>query len=164
MENFRHEVTSLRRYMWTRIVRRLICPGVERQKLQALTTRQTSALRQHDPFEPARKRRRFAELRQLLPLDDERFLRGVLCEIGVAQHCKRTGEGHVLKTDHEFAKGFASCLWSAIRISRAADDFVNVFHLKLASINKSQNQANSLPVSLRWATKIHPQITQKKSA
>src|SRR5215218_10433845 len=98
--------------MWSRIVRRSISSCVERQKPQALATRQATALRQHDSLEPTGKRRRLAQLLQLLPRGHERFLRGVLCEIGVAQDGKRTGECHVLKTDHEFTKGFASCLWS----------------------------------------------------
>src|SRR5215211_4331903 len=140
LQNFCNQVAFFRRRMWSGIVSGFIYAGLERNNLQALAARQTIALRQHDPFEPAGKRRWLAKLRQLLPRNDERFLRSVLCKISVAQHRECTGEGHVLKADHELAKGFASCLWSVIWIRRAPDNIVNVFHLKLASTNKSQNQ------------------------
>jgi hypothetical protein len=115
--------------MRARIPGGLINARIEWHHLQTLATRQTIALRQEDPLEPAGKRGRLAQLRQLLPRDDERFLRGVLREAGVAQHGKRTSERHVLKADHKLAKGFASCLWSVTRISRATNDIVNVFHV-----------------------------------
>jgi hypothetical protein len=114
--------------MWSGIVGKLIDAGLERQDLQSLATRQTIALRQDDSLEPTGKRRGLAQLRHLLPGNDESLLRGVLREIGITQHGKRTSERHVLKADHKLAKGFASCLWSVIRISRAANDIVNVFH------------------------------------
>jgi hypothetical protein len=96
--------------------------------LQPLATGQSIALRQDNAFEPTRKRRRLTKLRELLPGNNESFLRRILREIDVAQHGKRTSERHVLKADHKLAKGLASCLWRVTRISRATNDIVNVFH------------------------------------
>lgn len=114
--------------MWSRLIRRRVNSGFERQNLQTLATRQTIALREHDALEPTRERRRFAKLRELLPGHDECFLRRVLRQVDVAQHGKRAAEGHVLKANYEFAKRFASRRWRTTRIRRPADNTLDVFH------------------------------------
>ena len=112
----------------TRVLARHLLPNLL-PPVAALATQQAVALGQDDAFEPTRKRGRLTKLRKFFPGDNERFLRGVLRKVGVAQHGKRATEGHVLKANHQFAKGLTSRRGRTIRVSRPKYDLVDVFHL-----------------------------------
>ena len=68
------------------LVRRHLRHQVQRDGVQALAARQPVALRQHYPLEPSREGFGLAQLVQVAPCGDERFLGGVLGQMKVAQH------------------------------------------------------------------------------
>src|SRR5215813_8154886 len=117
--------------MWSRIVGHGSNSFFQWQHLQASGPRQTVALRVDDPLEPSRKRCRLTKLRQFLPGHNECFLSNILREIGVAQYGKRTTEGHVLKANHQFAKGFASDAWGAVEVCCPKHDLGCIIHLNV---------------------------------
>jgi len=90
--------------LWAGIGCWIFVADVQRHDLQPFYACESITLAQHNALEPAGKSLRFAKLIELLPGQNKRFLSNVFSKISIAEHRKRTGKSHVLKTNYQFGK------------------------------------------------------------
>ena len=62
---------------------------------------------EYNAAEPTRKGRRFAQVTQVAIRFQKGFLCRILRRVGITQHGIGAGKSHILKTDHDLAKGGA---------------------------------------------------------